>query len=248
MTGNTVGVLAPGTAVWCSDGRVGRLSDVVIDPASEAATDLVVEPLQRYRPKRRVPLWMVEPVDDGLRVGLDQAHYVQLQRVLDTDFVRVDTPKSLSKARWRVRFQTCLIPPYFAADADLVARVETRLPTRECAIRRGASVMGSLGNSLGVVVGFAVDGADVVALAVRTGVFGKGVDVAVPLDVIVGEPGDVVFLSISIHEFRELPITELVPRGFELRGFVHHQQDHVRRSRSAARDWIRSKLPDRLRR
>ena len=242
---STASSLAPGTPVWCSDGRIGRLADVVFDRAAGRVTDLVVEPLEKYRPMRLVPLWMVQHTDRGPLISLDQSHYARLQRVLEGDFIRTDTPASLVTDGWRIKFATCLEQPYFDATDAMVRGRDVTVPIGECAIRCGATVMGAKGNFLGLVTGFAVHGTEIVALIVRTGAFGQGRDVAVSFDVIIGDPGDVVFLSISADEFRQLPETDIVPRGSEVRGFVHRQQDQASGTFAAALDRVRGMFRDR---
>src|ERR1700733_13292583 len=48
-----------GAQVSCSDGAVGKVSRVVVDPVAKALTHLVVEPGFRQGPSRLVPLGLV---------------------------------------------------------------------------------------------------------------------------------------------------------------------------------------------
>jgi hypothetical protein len=48
-----------GTEASCSDGAVGKVSRVIIDPVAEEATHLVVEPEHGRDPGRLVPLDLV---------------------------------------------------------------------------------------------------------------------------------------------------------------------------------------------
>ena len=110
--------LSPGATIWCTDGRAGSLSDLVIDPLGGELTHIVVEPTGPYHQLRLVPVWMLAPSTEGPKVSLDEAHFRQLQRVLESDFVRVDTPRELAADGWSVRFSTCLSDAHFTDTTD----------------------------------------------------------------------------------------------------------------------------------
>jgi len=52
--------LALGTAVSCTDAKLGELADVVIDPGSKRVVDLVVRSHGAGGPARLVPIEMAE--------------------------------------------------------------------------------------------------------------------------------------------------------------------------------------------
>ena len=70
-----------GSEVSCSDGPVGKVSRVVVNPVAKALTHLVVEPGFRQGPSRLVPLDLVDGGDGGeVRIGCTKAEFEKLGR------------------------------------------------------------------------------------------------------------------------------------------------------------------------
>jgi hypothetical protein len=59
---------AMGAGASCADGPGGRVIRVIIDPATEAVTHLVIEPGHWPAGARLVPLDLVETTSDGIRL------------------------------------------------------------------------------------------------------------------------------------------------------------------------------------
>ena len=76
-----------GTGVSCSDGPVGRLSRVIVDPVAEKVTHLVVEPRHRGDLGRLVPLDLVDGTAGEVLLRCTQAEFEQLERALETRFI-----------------------------------------------------------------------------------------------------------------------------------------------------------------
>lgn len=57
-----------GTEASCSDGAVGKLCRVIVDPVAEKVTHLVVKPVHRQDPDRLVPLDVVDGGVEGIRL------------------------------------------------------------------------------------------------------------------------------------------------------------------------------------
>src|ERR1700722_3530502 len=76
-----------GTGVSCSDGPVGRVSRVIVDPVAEKVTHLVVTPGYRRDLGRLVPLDLVEGTAGEVRLCCTGAEFEQLEHALETRFV-----------------------------------------------------------------------------------------------------------------------------------------------------------------
>lgn len=217
--------LSPGATIWCTDGRAGSLSDLVIDPLGGELTHIVVEPTGPYHQLRLVPVWMLAPSTEGPKVSLDEAHFRQLQRVLESDFVRVDTPRELAADGWSVRFSTCLSDAHFTDTTNAPSSADA-VPLDECAIRRGALVLSPTGKVMGTVVGFLVRNDKITALVIRTK---RHRDVSAPLSLVRGDPGDVVVLGCDPRELEELPVTDVAKNTADPLTVIHNAHDHVLR-------------------
>jgi sporulation protein YlmC with PRC-barrel domain len=78
----TIGADAHGT-----DGRCGRISRVVIDPLAEAVTHLVVEPTRDRGISRLVPLDLLDPSADGIRLRCTTSQFAMLDPAEEARFL-----------------------------------------------------------------------------------------------------------------------------------------------------------------
>ena len=78
----TIGIKAS-----CSDGAVGTLSRVIIDPVAQAVTHLVVEPEHRPENGRLVPLDLVGGAAGGIRLRCTKAEFENLAPAEETEFI-----------------------------------------------------------------------------------------------------------------------------------------------------------------
>lgn len=76
-----------GTGVSCSDGPVGRVSRVIVDPVAEEVTHLVVQPEHRRDLGRLVPLDVVDGTAGEVRLRCTQAEFERLEHALETRFM-----------------------------------------------------------------------------------------------------------------------------------------------------------------
>ena len=65
--------LEVGTSVRCTDGPLGELADIVIDPTQKRVTHLVVQPHHKLGAARLVPVDLAE-AGDGERRDLAPMH------------------------------------------------------------------------------------------------------------------------------------------------------------------------------
>jgi sporulation protein YlmC with PRC-barrel domain len=71
-----------GAEASCSDGAVGKLRRVIVDPIAEKVTHLVVEPEHR-----RVPLEVVDAGPDGIRLRCTRAEFEKLEPAEENQFI-----------------------------------------------------------------------------------------------------------------------------------------------------------------
>ena len=76
-----------GTKASCSDGAVGTLSRVIIDPVAQAVTHLVVEPEHRRDHGRLVPLDLVDAAAGEIRLRCTKAEFENLDPAEETQFI-----------------------------------------------------------------------------------------------------------------------------------------------------------------
>jgi sporulation protein YlmC with PRC-barrel domain len=76
-----------GSEVRCTDGPVGKLVTVVVDPVARAVTHLVVEPDGRWGLGRLVPVRLVAEAGDDITLTCTQAQFSALDRAEETRFV-----------------------------------------------------------------------------------------------------------------------------------------------------------------
>jgi sporulation protein YlmC with PRC-barrel domain len=76
-----------GTEASCSDGVVGKLNRVIVDPVAEALTHLVIEPGHRQDLGRLVPLDLVESAAGQIRLRCTKAEFEELDPAEENQFI-----------------------------------------------------------------------------------------------------------------------------------------------------------------
>ena len=203
-----------GTAVCCSDGDLGELADIVIDPTTRRVTHLVVEPKHEYFTPRLVPVELVgsaEATPIELTCSLEEAG--KLEHAEEISYLRlgefpVDDPK------YDVQVTEMLALPYYEGLDMPSAGVTTygqgvdvryqRVPKGEVEIRRKSPVISSDGRGLGHVDGLVVEGGEVTHVVLEHGhLWGKR-EVAVPIGAVDHVDEEGVVLSISKDDVAKL--------------------------------------------
>ena len=159
-----------GAEASASDGPVGKVSRVVVNPVAKALTHLVVEPGFRQGPSRLVPLDLVD--SDGaaeVRLGCTKADFENLEPAEETKFI----PRTTSFGSFGAG--DVLSWPYYGAggvgdldgiggaggmgaeDGSPVPREVTydTVPVGDVSVRRGQPVLatdGAIGHVQGLVV------------------------------------------------------------------------------------------------
>jgi sporulation protein YlmC with PRC-barrel domain len=78
---------AMGAEASCSDGSAGKVSRVIVDPATDTVTHLVIEPRLRLSAARLVPLGLVDVTADGIRLRCTVEEFGALEAAEETELV-----------------------------------------------------------------------------------------------------------------------------------------------------------------
>lgn len=203
-----------GAAIEGSDGDLGEVDALVIDPISNVVTHLVVAQ-HRLDPRRLVPVSaVVEATPERVRVSLDAAGFGACERFDEPVYVASDET-------WA--YGTVVLDPgmYFLepfatpADGWPLADHE-RVPRDQLAFRRGSEVRTSDGTIIGKVDEFLVEGDHVTHLVVREGHLVRH-DVVIPMTHAELTADSTVTLDLDVAQVHELPRVA-VSRHRHLRG------------------------------
>jgi sporulation protein YlmC with PRC-barrel domain len=193
--------------VRCTDGSLGELADVVIDPTTKRVTHIVVS-------DKLVPIDLVDAEGDGktilLRCSLKEAG--KLETVREISYIRKDFP--VDDPTWDVGVEEVLATPYYEGtafggyvdDFGPDAVVYDRVPKGEIEIRRSSPVFSADGHHLGHVDGFVVDAEDAVTHVVleRGHLWGRR-EVTIPIGSVAKASTDEVTLGLSKDDVGALP-------------------------------------------
>jgi len=78
---------AMGATASCADGPAGRVRRVIIDPATETVTHLVIEPKHRLGAGRLVPLDLVDATAGDIRLRCTVEEFGRLEPAQETELV-----------------------------------------------------------------------------------------------------------------------------------------------------------------
>lgn len=98
-----------GADVSCSDGVCGELARVIVDPVARALTHLVVKPKHHRGLGRLVPVELVEPNGEQIRLRCTTAQFEQLEDAQETHFLPI------SSDQWGYGPGHALAWPYYGA-------------------------------------------------------------------------------------------------------------------------------------
>ncbi len=220
-----------GSRVDCTDESFGKLIDVVIDPASQRVTHLVVERDRDPWLARLVPVELAERGDDGsgavaLRATVEEVS--DLPPVREVAYLRLDG-FPVDDPDWDVGIEEVLALPYYPsydlgpAPVDYAARYD-RVPKGEVEIRRASAVESADGHHLGDVDGFLVDDEGLIThVVLAQGHPWERREVVIPIGAVARVETDDVTLSLTKDEVGALPPAAVFrwPRPLEHRGPRH---------------------------
>jgi sporulation protein YlmC with PRC-barrel domain len=202
-----------GSEVACSDGVCGELTRVVVDPVARALTHLVVEPRNRQGTGRLVPIELVDPTAEGIRLRCARSEFDALEPAVETQFLPG------ASGDWNYGQEQMLSLPYVGIGmvgmnvggmgAGPQAVIYDRVPVGEVEVRRGEHVHATDG-PIGQVQGLVIDPSDhhVTHVLLDEGHLWGKKRVAIPIGA-VNNVKDGVRLSLTKDQVRDLPPVDL---------------------------------------
>jgi sporulation protein YlmC with PRC-barrel domain len=186
---------AMGAKASCVDGPGGKVIRVIIDPATETVTHLVIEPGHRLWAARLVPLDLVDTTGDGIRLrctveefgGLEAAEGMQ---VVDDFAGGLELGGPFSP---------------MGVSAPVQAVVQDVVPPGEADIDRGEPVH-ALDGEIGRVEGFRVDPGDhrVTHVLLQEGHLWGRKEVAIPVSAVTKVENGI-WLNLTKKQVEDLP-------------------------------------------
>jgi len=184
-----------GAPANCSDGFCGELRRVIIDPANQAITHLVIEPRHRSEPGRLVPVDLVDATLGQIGLRCTIAEFGQLDIADDWEQVQgrgAGVPDPTGRPPAGVPRPTRFV-------------VQDIVPLGEVEVGRGARVH-AVDGEIGQVEGFVVDPDNhrVTHVLLQEGHFWGRKEVTIPISA-VARAQDEVWLNITKQQVEDLP-------------------------------------------
>jgi sporulation protein YlmC with PRC-barrel domain len=187
--------------VICTDGPGGRLTDIVLDPATEQVTHLIVAVPGFGQPRHLVPASLLQAsAGREVRLRCSRAELAQTEFFTETETLPLD-----ASSVWYTADETLPWPLVFPGSATLLTEHE-RVPPGELAVDRDTSVEasdGSVGRLQAVVLHSNDD--RVVDIILRRGHLWRKRDVVVPATAIERIDAEAVHLRLPKARILTLP-------------------------------------------
>ncbi|MBV9324190.1 MAG: DUF1269 domain-containing protein [Chloroflexi bacterium] len=205
--------------VVCSDGEAGWLTDLVVDPATRAVTNIVVRENTGGGHEFLVPLDRVSDSSrDEVKLGCTIAELHAFPEFTTTQYVPASSPEAQPVvAAWQMESMSYsygyepIYMPVVRPDEQIP--IETQhVPEGRLAFQRGAPVQSSDEQLLGEVVTVIVTPEDgtINHFVLRMGDLGKAREVILPLSTVVRANAGTVVLNLTQAQVEQLPA---VPPG-----------------------------------
>jgi sporulation protein YlmC with PRC-barrel domain len=205
-----------GTEVSCSDGAVGTLRRVIVDPVAQAVTYLAVEPEHGRAHGRLVPLDLVDAAAGEIRLRCTKAEFENLAPAEETQYIPATSDYG-GYGPGQIGFMPYyglgagMIVPRFGLGGDLPAQVITTdaVPLGEVEVRRGEAVEATDGD-IGRVQGLVIDPGSrrVTHVLLQEGHLWGRKDVAIPISA-VASTVDGIKLKIAKQDVQDLPPVDI---------------------------------------
>ncbi len=202
-----------GAEVVGTDGVLGHLIWLALDPLGPSLTHLAVEPVHRAGLARLVPVSLVRDAGPRVRVELDRVTFERLEEAEETWFL----PYGPSVDAGFVGPASAMAWPYFGIAGSATGTggvaspiISDKVPVGEAEVRRGDRVQASDGE-IGRVQGLVVDPADqhVTHVLLQEGHLWGRKQVAIPIGSVRPRVGDAIGVARTTAEIRDLPPVEL---------------------------------------
>jgi sporulation protein YlmC with PRC-barrel domain len=202
-----------GTEASCSDGAVGTLSRVIVDPVAQAVTHLVVDPSHRRDHGRLVPLDLVDASAGEIRLRCTKAEFENLDHAEETQFIPATDdyggygPAQIGFMPYYGLGGGMIVPGVTPGGGEIAAQAITSdaVPLGEVEISRGQPVAATDGD-IGHVQGLVIDPGSrhVTHVLLQEGHLWGRKQVAIPISA-VASTTDGIQLKIAKQEVQDLP-------------------------------------------
>lgn len=185
--------------VFCTDGKCGRSTGVVLKPKTEEVTHLIVREKDVPHEEILVPVAAVgATTPDSINLSYTRDKVDELQRFMETKYVEVDIP--------RYAGGVYTLAPYTYAEAEVLPVRQQAVPEGELAVQRGAQVEATDGH-VGRVDEFLMDPESerITHLVLQEGHLWGKKDINIPVSEIDRIEGNTVHLKIDKQAIEELP-------------------------------------------
>ena len=186
---------AMGAVASCVDGPGGKVSRVIIDPATETVTHLVIEPKHRLGVGRLVPLDLVDTTTGGIRLRCTVEEFGNLEPAQETELID-DVTAGLGTGAMNA-------PMGFMSPVQTM--VQDVVPLGEADVDRGAPVF-CLAGEIGRVHGLMIDPDDhrVTHVLLEEGHLWGRKKVSIPVSAVTGVENGI-WLSLTKKQVEDLP-------------------------------------------
>jgi sporulation protein YlmC with PRC-barrel domain len=186
---------AMGATASCVDGPGGKVSRVIIDPATQTVTHLVIEPKHRMGLGRLVPLDLVDTTAGDIRLRCTVEEFGQLEPAQEAELID-DVTGSLGPGAMNAAM---------GVSAPVPIMVEDVVPLGEAGVNRGEPVH-ALDGEIGRVQGFLVDPDDhrVTHVLLEEGHLWGRKEVSIPVSAVTGVENGI-WLSLTRKQVEDLP-------------------------------------------
>lgn len=185
--------------VFCTDGKCGQSTGVVLKPNTEEVTHLIVKEKDAPHEEILVPIEAVgATTPDSINLSLTRDKADKQQRFMEIQYVEVDIPRYAGGAY--------SLAPYSYAEAEMLPVRRKAVPEGQLAVRRGARVKATDGQ-VGQVDEFLVDPENerVTHLVLQEGHLWGKKDVSIPVSEVERIVDNTVHLKLDKRAIGALP-------------------------------------------
>jgi sporulation protein YlmC with PRC-barrel domain len=206
-----------GTPVSGSDGAIGKVTRVVVDPIGRVVTHLIVEPDHGSEPNRLVPLSLVSSVTTGeVTLNCTKEAFGQLNSAEETQFLpgfpgdpAYGPADMFTWPYYSLALEGRGFAPGGVGGVMPLPVTYDKVPLGEVAVRRGEHVHATDGE-IGRVQGLVIDASDrhVTHVLLQEGHLWGRKDVAIPISAVTRVDGGIK-LKISKQDVQDLPTVDI---------------------------------------
>ena len=190
-----------GVEVHCTDGRCGRSTYIILNPAIDQVTHLVVRERQPSRVEHMVPIsWVTTSAAEVIVLGRTKDEFLNLEQFNQKEFIYTDLPHHATDPK------LTLLWPYTVPVKRVVDSQIRSIPPGQLAVRRGARVRATDG-PVGKIDEFLVnhENCHITHLVLREGNLLGRKSVTIPISEIDRIEEKIVHLKIDKEAVREMP-------------------------------------------